>query len=489
MKKLIIICLSLLLFNSCKKDLTTKNIDPKNPQSVPSYSLFTNAQRVTSNILTSTNVNLNIFRLIEQYWEETTYTDESNYDLVTRQIPDEVWDEFYRDVLRDFQRSKELIPTDVVDVTTQKNEIATADIMQVFVWYYLLTTYGNIPYSEALNINNQFPKYDDQKAIYADLVNRLNADITALDPTGGSFGSADVIYGGDVSKWVKFANSFKLKLGMLVADVDPATAKTTVEAAVTGGVFESNDDNALYSYLSSPPNTNPVWVDLVQSGRADFVANSVIIDTLQSLDDPRLPSYFTLDANGGYSGGDPGASSNFASLSKPSGLLRLLNLTGKETDQGKIANQDFPGDLLDYSEVEFLLAEAVERGFNVGGTAADHYNKGIAASIVYWNGSSTGVDAYLARPDVNYATAPGPWQRKIGFQKWLALYNRGYDAWIDTRRLDYPVLTAPSDAQSGFPLRFTYPINEQNVNTQNYEAASQAIGSDDVSTRLFWDVK
>lgn len=489
MKKIAYISFVMLAVASCKRDITSINVDPKNPQVVPSYTLFTNAQRVTTNILTSTNVNLNIFRLVEQYWQETTYTDESNYDIVTRQIPDELWDEFYRDVLRDFERAKELIPTDVTDAVQQKNEIAVADIMEVYVWYYLLTTFGNVPYTEALNIDNQFPSYDDQQAIYTDLLARLNTDISAIDASGEGFGSADIIYGGSMDAWSKFANSFKLKLGMLVADVDANTAKTAVESAVAAGVFESNGDNALFNYLSAPPNTNPVWVDLVQSGRADFVACSTVVSHMLPYNDPRLPYYFTIDDNGSFSGGDPGSSSNFNTFSKPSGLLRIIGLPGAETDDGSVANPDFPGDLLDYSEVEFLLAEAVERGFNVGGTAAEHYNAGITASIEYWvpGVSSSAIAEYLALPQVAYATATGDWKQKIGTQKWLALYNRGYDAWVDTRRLGYPALVAPESAQTAFPVRFVYPINEQNVNTGNYDDASSAIGGDAVTTKLFWD--
>ncbi len=481
MKKIIISLASLLLVAGCTKDLTTLNVDPINPQSVPSYSLFTSGQRVFTNIVTSSNVNLNVFRLIEQYWQETTYTDESNYDIVTRQIPDEIWDEFYRDVLQDFNRAKTLYPTDVTDAAVVKNETAITDVMMVYTYYYLITTFGNIPYTQSLNIDNQFPAYDDAKTVYADLLKRLDADIAALDVNAGSFGDADIIYGGDIASWQKFSNSLKLKMGMLIADEDAAVAKTVVESAVAAGVFASNADNALFKYLASPPSTNPVWVDLVQSGRKDFVANSTVIDTMQSLSDPRLSYYFTLDANGSYSGGDPGAGSNYATYSKPAGALLVKGSVGK------ITNPDFPGDILDYAEVEFLLAEAVERGFTVGGTAQQHYNAGITASVLYWNGSTAGVSAYLAQPDVNYTTADGNWKQKIGLQKWLALYNRGWDAWVDTRRLDYPVLELPAEAVSDFPNRFSYPINEQNVNTIHYNEASDAIGGDDVTTKLFWD--
>ena len=193
---------------------------------------------------------------------------------------------------------------------------------------------------------------------------------------------------------------------------------------------------------------------------------------MKALGDPRLSLYFTTDANGDYSGGDPGASSNYSTFSKPS-------------DQ--IINPAFPGVLLAYPEIEFILAEAVERGMNVGGTAEEHYNKAIAASIEFWGGSAGDAAAYLSNPDVNYQTAAGDWKQKIGTQKWIALYNQGFDAWTEVRRLDYPVLEAPASAVSDFPVRFTYPSNEQNLNTTNWEAASSAIGGDDVTTKLFWD--
>src|SRR5215510_8654388 len=138
MKKIIIILLSVVaLTTSCKRNITDLNIDPKNPSSAPSYALFTNAQRTLMNTLTSSNVNLNIYRLIVQHWQETTYTDESNYDLATRSINDGVWDALYRDVLRDFQEARTLIPTDVKDADVQKNELPITYILEGITWYYI----------------------------------------------------------------------------------------------------------------------------------------------------------------------------------------------------------------------------------------------------------------------------------------------------------------------------------------------------------------
>ncbi|MBS1524867.1 MAG: SusD/RagB family nutrient-binding outer membrane lipoprotein [Bacteroidetes bacterium] len=490
------------MLSACKKDLTSLNVNPKNPSSVPSYTLFTGAEHSLANTMTSSNVNLNIFRLIEQQWEETTYTDESNYNLKSRAIPDNVWNAFYSNVLVNLEQAKKVIPTDVTDAAQQKNEIAIADILQVYTYYYLVTTYGNIPYSQALDITKPFPKFDDQKTVYYDLLTRLDNDIAALkaNASGASYGAADVIYGGDPTSWQLFANSFKLKMGITIAGYDNAKAQSEVESAVSTangntGVFTSNSQNAMFTYLSATPNTNPIWVDLVQSGRQDFVANSTLIKLLQPGNgipsDPRLPYCFTVNNAGVYAGGAPGANVSFGGNSKPSGPLLVSGSIGK------ITNPDFPADLLDYPEVEFNLAEAAARGYNVGGTAASHYDAGVLASEEFWGVSPSAAAAYLAQPNVAFATAFNPAApttvltplQKIALQEYLALYNRGWDAWILTRRLNYPVLVAPPTAQSAFPVRFTYPVNEQEVNVTNYNQAAAAIGGDAVTTRLFWEVQ
>ncbi|HET7897446.1 MAG TPA: SusD/RagB family nutrient-binding outer membrane lipoprotein, partial [Flavisolibacter sp.] len=425
-------------------------------------------------------VNTNIFRLIVQYWTETTYTDESNFDLNTRQIPRQIWNGLYRDVISDLRAAKSYIPGESQSSDPQanaaiiKNRQAQAEIMEIVAWYYLVTTFGDIPYTEALDVETPQPKYDNQKTIYMDLLTRMDAAIASINTNYGGFGSADLLYAGSTTAWKKFANSFKLKMGMTIADSDPAKAKSVVESAVASGVFTSGADNAQFNYLSGPPNTNPIWVDLVQSGRKDFVVTRTIVDQMLALDDPRVNDYFTLNGAGtDYSGGTPGASNNYATFSKPS---------------TRITNPDAPALLLSYDEVEFFLAEAAQRGFNVPGTAVQHYNNAITASILWWGGTPAEVTAYLAKPAVAYN--PANWQQSIGIQKWIALYNRGWEEWIEWRRLDYPQLVKPSSAQSVIPLRYTYPIPEQNVNTANYKAAVTAMGGQDVvATKLFWDVK
>ncbi|HLG39845.1 MAG TPA: SusD/RagB family nutrient-binding outer membrane lipoprotein [Chitinophagaceae bacterium] len=472
MRKILIIFVLLAVVSSCKKDLTSLNVNPKAASSVPSYTLFSNAQLNLANVLATPNVNINIWRMIAQHWTETTYPDESNYDLGTRNIPQNWFHALYRDVLKNFDEAKKLIPTDVIEPVAQKNQLAIVEIMQVFTYHYLVSTFGNIPYTDALNIDNTQPKYDDAATIYGALMTRLNTAIADLNTSGESFGSSDLLYGGDVAKWKKFANSFKMKMGIIMADYDAAGSKAAVEAAAAGA-FTSNADNAAFQFLTAPPNTNPVWVNLVQSGRKDFVAANTLVDAMKALSDPRVPLYFTTDNTGiGYTGGIYGANNNYATFSKP---------------EDAILEPDFPTWLMDYAEVEFILAEAVERGYAVGGTAASHYNAAVTASIEFWGGSALDATTYLALPAINYATAAGTYKQKIGTQKWIALYERGHDAWTEWRRLDYPALVAPPAAVTTIPIRYTYPVSEQNLNKTNYDVASAAIGGDQVATKLWFD--
>src|SRR5690606_9489447 len=278
MKKLItIVLLPLLFMAACKKDLTSINVDPKSPLTYPSAAFFTGAQKNMMDLLQSTNVNVNIFRLIVQHWTPTTYTDEARFDLGTRQVPRQMWNAIYRDVIRDLREAKVLMadellsPVPAEDAVIRQNQTAILEIMEVYAWFYLVTTFGDIPYSEAMDVENTQPVYDDQQTIYMDLLSRLDAAINNLDVSGDSFGASDLIYNGDVEAWMKFANSLKLKMGMTIADVG-SQAQSIVESAVAAGVFTSNADNAELQYLGAPPNTNPLWVDLVQSGRKDFVA-------------------------------------------------------------------------------------------------------------------------------------------------------------------------------------------------------------------------
>ncbi|MDN5284335.1 MAG: hypothetical protein JWR38_609 [Mucilaginibacter sp.] len=468
MKKYIWALLPLVMLGACKKDFENLNTNPKLFPTVPAPTLITQAERVLSNAVTSANVNNNVFRLVEQQWQETTYNDESLYNFDTRNINRAMWNSLFRDVLNNLKLAKDIIPSDptIVSDAIKKNDLAIADLLQVYGFYYLVTTFGDVPYSQAFDSTNNFPKYDDAATIYKDLLKRLDADIAALTVGTASYGTADIIYGGSVAKWKKFAYSLKLKMGMTIADYDAALAKTTIQAAVTGGVFSANADNATLVYQAATPNTNPIWVDLVQSGRFDFVACSTLANQLNNnngIIDPRASKYFkALDGSGKVLGADPGVKANYDSFSHAGDIMIAPTA---------------PGLLLDYAEVAFYQAEAVAKGF-IAGDAATFYKAGVQASFDYWTAG-----------DATAFTTANPYSaNNLAIQKWVANYNRGWDAWIETRRLDFPVLYKPATgAFSDFPVRFKYPVDEANVNPANYKAASSAIGGDVVTTKLFFD--
>lgn len=475
MKKIFLILTAAVMAVSCSDNLEDLNKNIKDPTAVSGESLFASAQKQLADQIVTPNVNFNNLRLFTQQLQETTYTDESNYDQITRAIPDNHWREMYRDVLKDLKESARIITETENPLTDalKPNKLAIVEVLTVYGFSNLVETYGNIPYSEALDIDNLLPAYDDGKTVYVDLIARLDAAIGKMNAGVGSFsGTEDMMYGGDVAKWKKFANSLKLRMGIMLADVDAGLSKTTVESAFTSGVFTSNADNGSYIYSPEAPNNNPMNDNLVLSGRDDYVAAKTIIDIMNDIEDPRRAAYFT-EIDGEYIGGEVGSISAYANHSHVA---------------DRAVSPSEPGVLLSYAEVRFLLAEAAERGYVVGGDAATHYNAGITASFDYWDVAN--VSDYLANPEVDYANAilTKSWKEVIGTQAYLGLYNRTFANYLSVRRLDYPILTKPTGAESGFPVRYLYPVGEQTLNEDNYVAASDAIGGDAAETRLFWDL-
>lgn len=481
MKKIILLTAFIAVFaSSCTDEITGLNEDEKRPITTKAEYLFTNAEKALVDQMTSTSVNLNVFRLFSQHWTETTYPDESQYNITTRTIPDNHFGVLYRDVLGDFKEAKKLLaletPVTPEQTAILNNKKAIVDILMVYTYNILVDTFGDVPYSEALDIQNfPLPKYDDGETIYKDLIARLDADNTALTASEDSFGPADLIYGGDAANWKKFANSLRLKLAVNLHDVDAAYATTQISAAYTAGVFTSNADDANLDYIDGiVQNANPLYADLVVSGRNDFIPANTLVDKMNTLNDPRRAKYFEYKTGTTtYVGGVYGASNGFPNYSH---ITNSLNA------------KEYPGTILSYAEVEFLLAEAAARGVAVGGTAALHYTTAITASMQSWGVADADILTYLAQPGVVYNAAT--WKKSIGEQAWIGLYNRGFEAWTSWRRLDFPVLPLPATTYNDItavPTRYSYPAREQTINATNVENAITAIGGNDLTTKLFWD--
>lgn len=472
MKKYFITAISaLFLITSCEVD-EGLNRDTKNPTVVPGSALFTNATRNYFDLMQSASVNLNVFRLYAQYWAQTTYPDESQYNQVTRNIGGNIWNRLYRDVLQDLKGAREVLQEE--EAADLQNKLAIIDMMEVMAYHTLVDTFGNVPYSEALDPTNSTPAYDDGSEIYDQILTQLDNAIAAMGNGSGFEATQDPIYGGDMSQWKMAANSLRLRMAMRLADVDPAKSQQLAEAAAAGDLILDNIDNFSIQYLGSAPNTNPVWVSLVQSGRNDYVAADTFIEELNDLDDPRRKFYFE-PLEGEFVGGVYGSANSPSAASQIGDLLK---------------QPDLEGAVITAAEVNFLLAEAAARGYAVGGTPEEFYNAGVEASIKEWGGTQEEVDAYLAQPEVAYATAAGDFEQKIASQKWIAMFNNGFEGWTTWRIFDEPALKAPEDMTvADIPTRFLYPVSEATLNGDELNNAQTAIGGDEKTTKIFWDVQ
>lgn len=547
MKRIVLILLTALFVVSCSEELTDLNQNKKDPATVNGETLFASAQKSLVDQILSTNVNQNNLRLFVQHWQETTYLEESRYDQSTRPIPDNHWNAMYRDVLKNLDESAKLIEaTDNAVTNAEKpNKLAIIEILSVYTFSNLVETFGDIPYSEALDIDNTIPVYDDAQTVYLALVSRLNSALTSINSAGAFSEAEDLIYGGDINKWRKFGNTLKLRMGITLADFDEPLASTIVQEAYQDGVFEGNNDDAGYLYSSAAPNNNPINNELVLTGRNDFVAAHTLTGILNNLNDPRRMAYFDPNINeviaevssatkngdlttiqlAGQAENTPSAgdiifiedgtdtpnlvgiaTSNSSGSSVEVDFTETVPAVGdrliigvyKGGDIGeastysehshanrKLVDPTNPGVILSFVEAKFLLAEAAQRGFIESKPYAEtFYKEAITASFEKWG--VPGIDDYLGKSEVQYDA--NNWQKTIGTQAWIALYNRPFALYLSVRRLDYPVMTEPRRAESGYPVRYPYPVNEENLNEANWAQASDNIGGDFTETRLFWDV-
>ncbi|WP_109830870.1 SusD/RagB family nutrient-binding outer membrane lipoprotein [Reichenbachiella versicolor] len=539
MKNILYVFILVLVTIGCDERLDELNTDKKNPSEVPVSTLFASATRELVDNITSTNVNDNPFRLYSQMWAQTTYPQESQYQITTREISLSIFTNQYRDVLSDLSAAKSSILIEkesgesIESDEKLDNKIAVIDILMSYTYVSLVDIFGDVPFTESLDVANLNPKYDDAASIYDAVEATLTtaSSTLAANSSEGSFEKEqDLVYAGDLSAWATFANTLKLRMAMKLADVNKAKSIEWADEALDAGVFESNADNFAMTYQGASPNSSPLHEDLVLSGRSDFVLANTLTEAMNDKLDPRLMVYgrnaipygwnvdpktkkardsvFTTnvivenyDKDGKLLSTDYLVTPTFlASDSVSKGDIRIFqggvygtgNSYGSSSQIGDILHTPtYPGTLLSYVEVEFMMAEMIERGgYNITGTAESHYNTAITASFAEWGVEN--VATYLARPEVAYTTADGSsgdWKQIIGEQMWLALYNQGLEAWSTWRRFDFEGLKPlPGDTDLTVPNRMTYPLREQTLNSTSYEAAAAAIGGDTQATKVFWDV-
>jgi hypothetical protein len=529
MNRMLLCSLALLLITSCDKGFEEMNKNPNAYTEPVIGNLFTMSQVRTAG--TGTNdrnrVNIKYFAGTLQYMAAlgTNWSGDKNFE--NNQFGD-LFETIYSVHLKELVQMLAATKDDPEMI----NYYAIGSIWRVYVLHRATDIYGDVPYSEAgLGfINGTYkPKYDKQSDIYPMMLSELETAIGQLDVSKASFGSADVMYGGDVVKWKTFAYSLMLRLSMRLSNVDPAKSEEWVKKAIAGGVMKSNNDIAIVKH--APGSTNSENRDAAELKRESFPESNqgkgpvklgkTLIDLLQSYNDPRLPFYATLwegnilanQAAKLVTTTDPALQKGLPNGYDATTIKQVIPdwntnmlVNYSEPNTGTIASLSAPSMILSYSEVEFLLAEAALRGWEPGPASA-HYNAAITASmqsttiypsqVLFPGGgpfviSQPAIDTYLAAHPLNGAGFEQQMEQ-LHTQFYLAhfMYYDNFEAFSNQRRTGYPRLIPPN-YQGNFTggkmlVRLRYPVSEASLNKVNYEAAIANQGPDLYTTPVWWD--
>jgi len=358
------------------------------------------------------------------------------------------------------------------------NQVAVAKMLKAYFFWFLTDRFGDIPYSQALKGKANFtPKYDKQQDIYNSLFALLDEANAAI--VSGNIKN-DILYNGDMTKWKKFGNTVHLLMALRLSKVDPVKGAAEFNKALAAGIMTSNADNFAYPHLADPNNENFWYTQMNRMGRLWYAVSKPLVDYMNLAADPRLPVYANKNAAGNYVGLDYGL---------PGSTTVVINNYSLLGD--KLRQQNSPVYLVTYAEALFARAEAAKLGWIPGGDveAKSNYEAGIQNSVLQWTGSTSGVAAMLAKPEVAYDPANAI--KQIATQKWVHLFLHGYEAWAEWRRTGYPALVAAPGANGDkIPRREGYPLQERSNNTANYNAAVAAFpygGADDLNARVWWD--
>ncbi len=400
---------------------------------------------------------------------------------------------------------------DATDATSPARAMAT--VIKVFGMSRITDMYGPIPYSKfGQDIH---VAYDAQQDIYRRFFAELDSAVTTLteyadNNTDPYLGDYDNIYQGNVQKWVKFANTVRLRLAMRVSNVDEATAKAQAQAAISNkyGLMASASDDAILHQSSTLVFKHPLWE--IGTSWDDEHMSATMDCYLNGYADPRMAVYFQpATATGEYRG-------------VRNGMPRLQKTTYQTNTSRPNFSQNSDMNWMRAAEAYFLMAEARMR-WNLGTmTARQYYEEGIRASFA--SCGLSGADTYLAgtalplsrytdpangrETDVTgmLSMLPVAWDEtapdetnleRIMLQKWIALYPDGQEAWSEMRRTGKPghVLIYSYQYQSEVAdgeliSRLKYPTTEYSNNGQNTQDALRLLGGKDAAgTRLWWDVK
>lgn len=407
---------------------------------------------------------------------------------------------------------------EVINGTDDEVAQALAKLFRIAIMHRTTDSYGPLPYTKIMENTSESLEvaYDTQKQVYSQMFAELDEVIASLQGNlslpSDAFSRYDGVYNGNVSQWLRFANSLKLRMAMRLTEVEPETAKAKAAEAIAAGVIEVNADNAAMR-------TTDNRTTLIYNDWGDHRVGADIITYMNGYDDPRREVMFTtvtLVENGQEVQGYAGIRIGIAPTSKSQCVSSYSNM---------IVGATSPYLWMNAAEVTFLRAEW-ELRWGLPENAKTLYEQAIKLS--FEERGAIGADAYIAdaisTPDTykdplnkHSATAPQStikiaWDtattmeehlEQIITQKWIALFPVGIEAWSEYRRTGYPRMLPVVLNNSGGTVnaawgarRLPYPVEEYTENAANLQTAISDLNTESVSgngdnmgTRVWWDRK
>ncbi len=509
MKKLIsIYFLFLLLFLAgCTKDFEKINTNPNESETLTGPGLLLpNLLRGSINASFNTSYQRGVIA------GDLVYNDfSSNYNnWVRADAPGYfLWSNY--DYIRELN---EIIS--LAEAGNMNNFKGVALVMRSWLFQNLTDLYGPIPFREAASAKLQqiySPKYEQQQAVYQGLLQDLEEAATLLGSTSENV-LGDILFEGDIDRWKKFATGLTIRLLIRQSKkADPTAALTNIINNPTKyPLFTSYRDQAALQYIADTwGNAMPLYPRSNSDYATSTRVSKNLVDNLKLLNDPRLPVYALPTQTSSDASSNPadyvyegavnamGPLLNPADYSAPGMLwapLQYSSLASMNAAQALIVT---------YSEVQFNLAEAAEKGYIPGGSdaAETYYLNGIKDQFEYYasrignlyENSFLDLSAADVIPDAGYYTqaqvaytgSQAEKLTKIARQKWLSLYFVGYEAWSEWRRTGFPEIVVGTQGPGYIARRIMYPADEMRINEDNYNQAVQWLGADDLRTRVWWD--
>jgi hypothetical protein len=397
----------------------------------------------------------------------------------------------------------------------QNNYLGVALVLKSWMFSLATDAYGDIPYTQAIKGKSEgiyLTTYDTQESVYEGILADLKKANEILGTSAEAL-SGDILFGGGsaaIMKWRKLANSLRLRYLMRISGRKSVSAdmQAILSNPAQNPIFEGNSDNATLVYQASAPNQWPLYTTRVGSFD-EFRLSKTMGDLLTTWNDPRLAVFGRPTQNSVVAGtpvieGIPNGLEDTQALSYnggPQNVSRVGYLFACLVcnDPGQaVPKADAPrGIIMTYAELQFILAEAREKGLITNGTADGFYTAGIQANFDYYKSivpSEYGIDldipaGYFNQTEVAYTGTTAEKLNKIATQKWVALFFNGLEAWFDWRRTGLPALTPGVNNLNNnkIPVRYIYPLSEQSLNSTNRQEAVSRQGADVINTPVWWD--